>query len=188
MQALDANGQVMHKRFGRAAIAAGYTPFKGEIDSIRFIVEIDAPYFVEGQSSLHVQITESPSVFSKELPVDSFRLQLQDTATKKSRTTLTISHFSISATSEPESDGDHLLPKSNKLCIIRTLKYQHVSDLTDDLKSMKFVCWTRITSSANNDLFSKSDVFFPYRKNEVFENELSDKHTDTWATSDPRGL
>ncbi len=66
MQALDANGQVMHKRFGRAAIAAGYTPFKGEIDSIRFIVEIDAPYFVEGQSSLHVQITESPSVFSKE--------------------------------------------------------------------------------------------------------------------------
>ncbi|AUM13432.1 toxin VasX [Ketobacter alkanivorans] len=188
MQALDANGQVMHKRFGRAAIAAGYTPFKGEIDSIRFIVEIDAPYFVEGQSSLHVQITESPSVFSKEISVDSFRLQLQDTSTKKSRTTLTISHFSISATSEPESDGDYLLPKSNKLCIIRTLKYQHVSDLTDDLKSMEFVCWTRITSSANNDLFSKSDVFFPYRKNEVFENELSDKHTDTWATSDPRGL
>ena len=189
MQALDANGKVMHKQFGRAATAAGYTPFKGEIDSIRFIVEIDAPYFVEGQSAISLRITESLGWFGKELSNKHLSIPLKDYGIDEFTKNPNISTFTHLKNQNPsQPDGDYFLTSEHKILVIRTAPAKPLNISTSELISKDFICWSRISTSGIFDLLNRKEVFFPFRKNSVLDKSQRDEHTTTWSISDQTNI
>ncbi|MCP5017239.1 MAG: hypothetical protein GY938_18515 [Ketobacter sp.] len=189
MQALDANGQVMHKRFGRAAIAAGYTPFKGEIDSIRFIVEVDAPYFVEGQSVVSLRITESLGWLGKELSNTQLSVQLKDFGIDEFTKNLNISIFThLDSQNHAQPDGDYFSLGRKKILVIRTVPVKPLNISPSDLISKDFICWSRVSINGGFALLDQSEVFFPFRKNSVLDKSQRDEHVTTWSISDPTNI
>ncbi|MCP4258950.1 MAG: hypothetical protein GY774_15815 [Planctomycetes bacterium] len=186
MQALDANGQVMHKRFGRAAIAAGYTPFKGEIDSIRFIVEVDAPYFVEGQSVVELRITESLGLFGKQLEKTDFIAPLTVPGSNAKLQTLEIERLKkISKVEESFSDGEYLSTSDGKIRIIRTLTSRELIHRNRQLSKETFVAWTRVAfNKRQGNLTDKDALVFPFRKSSVYSLGTDDYNITTWSASE----
>ena len=190
MQALDASGNVMQKRFGRAAVAAGYTPFKGDIESVRFIVEIDAPYFIEGQSIVELRITESLGMFGRELGNTDFVASLTTPKSNARLQRLDIKQLKqVSKFDKDTRDGEYLSTPQSKIRIIRTLKASELIHEDKLITKNDFIAWTRIRLNTKGaELTNKEGLFFPYRKSSVYNLDTKDNNITTWIVSEANSV
>ncbi|MCP5017241.1 MAG: hypothetical protein GY938_18525 [Ketobacter sp.] len=115
---------------------------RDDIDAIRFIVEIDAPYFVEGQSVVELRITESLGLFGKELSDEHVQVQWSNSSLGFPENSIKLSSFTqTTMASDKLSDGRYRCQKTGLILIIHSVKAESIAARNKQATLLDYTAW-----------------------------------------------
>ena len=169
-----------------------------EIAAVRAIIEVEAPYFIEGQSALQVRITEPMSWFNWTNTLKRLKeVEIYDYSKRGMETTINVSakNYIMSTETENLIQGDYIKRENKSFVVVRDIGIQTFTEsgfALSEIANIELSAWARLSLHGDANHASKNTIWFPWRTEHSFAadptkdvdkiNEVAEDG-NTWSSS-----
>ncbi|MEJ2743738.1 MAG: hypothetical protein P8176_15005, partial [Gammaproteobacteria bacterium] len=175
---LDDQGNQLKKEISMRESMAYYDLSKAE--GVRVIIEVDVPYFIEGQSALQVRLAEPLGVFSNIFGSENKEIILSES--KENDPSIYVKLFTnLQVSQQQAKPGNYFLFQQKKAVIIRDVTKSDINKNKFNMHDLTLFAWVRLTSAGQEEYRSTETIWFPCRTKESFEKSTSFNNSNSWA-------
>ena len=152
---------------------------------MRAIIEVEAPYFIEGQSALQVRITEPMSWFNWVNDMSGLATINIGHSEQKTDKIMLKSPKKIQAIHHQLEPGFYHATKNNTYIAVFDITKSDAAKAKIDFAkpdNIEIQAWTRVSLYGIQETYELETIWFPWRSQEAFEGVSNDNDGKTWAT------
>ncbi len=180
---LDSSGNPLKKKqVGRSNVKRY---IGDEIATVRAIIEVEAPYFIEGQSALQVRITEPKSWFNWVNDISGLKLLTLRNNNASGHTLILQNPTPMKLIDANLCPGFYLSEEKKTYAAVFDITPSDIesAEMTSiDSMRLELQAWARVSLYGIDDRKSEKTIWFPWRTEQALQGEETEADGNTWST------